>query len=315
MKSQNSLLSILFLTIVFSSMACEKDVYYVDYERQAEVQVIFDRGNIKHLGANLFKCYFTKEGSGLGVYDFNDSSFIFYTSINSQVGNVFEVQTVNDSTVYFAEDKTGLGYFRHGAYRHIVGSSNLGKFDYSGNFAYTRFNTIVYGAKPGGALTTGNIGFIAPTNVTAVAAHGNEAYVGVFEQGLFQFNPHWQKRQLTTEIASLTDNVIKDLTVSEPYLWILTNQGLTSKLKGLDSFSTYPLPGGVYGKNITTFKDHVFISTTNGIYWLVNGRIESFDQINNELPQVDNINVIKASPSGDLWIGTKKGLYRYKPVL
>ncbi len=302
-------LPVIAIILLFST--CKKDVVRIDYDRAGSLQLIFDRGDIQHIGATEHMCYFSKRQTELVSYEVWDSSFTYFNSLNSDFGDIVQIEPYNDSTVLIGDSKRGIRYFNKGkiyTYRAMGGLSN---FNQSCDQVVVSFDRISYAASSFNQFFSLGKVFTGTDGITAATACSDSVWIGTVGGGVIQYHTTRYYRRYTTESTNLADDSIKDIQIENSNLWVLSKTGL-SKKDGND-FITYSIPNGVVAQEMCFARGHIFITTNRGIYHLKNDQVVPYDFINDLLPDPTQITTMAADPLGQLWLGTKKGLYFYRP--
>jgi hypothetical protein len=309
----NKFTTVLILAILFIGFqGCKKDILL--QPNPGELVQVFDRGDIQQVAATNHKCFFTQRNDELVVYQYWDSSFTFFNDINAGFGSVNHLELVADDTVVFAEVGKGLRYFTNDDIRFF--SKNLfptQHFDRSCQLIGASNQTSAIFQFPGSPAPSGVFRHdIFRYTVLSVAACNNLAYIGTEKQGVQVFeNTNKLSFAYNTNNTSLTSNVILDLTFDKDALWILTPNELAFVQD--NKLSVMEQPRGTKNKSMFVRNGIILVNTSDGIHLPENGELKPYAYINQQLPYLDQVNDISASPDGRIWLGTKKGLYCYRP--
>ncbi len=296
------------LPVAFSG--CKKDVL-LD-EQGGSLSIVFDRGDISNVGANDHRCYFTQGSEELVIHDLWDSSFTFLNTLNSPMGEIPDLKRVSGDTVVISDLNRGL-YYYDGSDLKFYSKQMFGimQFDKSCDLIGTMRSGVPLYKFPGQQVP---LSVLERDDgiVLCIAACNDIAYVGYDNIGVFKVAAnHNVKARYNASNTDLTSSTIRGIGINGDDVWILTNNELAVVRN--DVLTCLEQPTNVTNKSLYLQDGVLLVNTTKGVYKLNDDQLIPMDGINAQLPDPDHINDISVSPNGHIWIGTKKGLYRYRP--
>jgi ligand-binding sensor domain-containing protein len=166
---------------------------------------------------------------------------------------------------------------------------------------------------------------LPPEYLTAIAANDEIFVVGTPDKGIYYYyyGPDIGDRSddslvnLTDANSRLgSDEILSIAFDNENILWVGTKYGLARYDIGIDLFVTVNLPSG-FGPEVSHLvfdsRGNIWMGASNGLanYKAVTGEIDIYTSLNSGLPD-DYITALDMNPyTGDLWIGTRKGISRF----
>ena len=209
--------------------------------------------NVSAIAADGDAVWFGTEKKGLSLYDQRNSDFVrTYTKKDRLASDQIKALAVDGTSLW-------LGTADNGAQRFI-----------SSVETWRKYTARIPAEK--GAITEPGL----PSNhITAIAPDGNVVWFGTYEHGLVRYDLRRQIWSTYSEIKALSDNDVKDISVTDESVWVATRSGL-NQATDLESpeFST--------GLNWRTF------SKADGL--------------------TDNYITSVLEVEKDLWVGTPSGL-------
>ena len=148
--------------------------------------------------------WFGTENGGISRYDQRNSDFVrTYTKKDRLTSDRIRALAVDGTSLW-------LGTADSGAQRYISSVN-------------TWLNYSVGISAQGEEITEPNL---ASNHITAIAPDGNVVWFGTYEHGLVRYNLRHRTWNIYGEIQALSDNDVKDISVTDESVWVATRSGL-----------------------------------------------------------------------------------------
>lgn len=302
------------ISLCLIGISCSKDPLITPPE-QYGLTHIYNRGNIVDLGVCNKYVLFLNGKNEMVLHSFTDSSFKHYNEVNSAINTstIVGIQSLNDTTVVFGERTTGIRYFYNDKLHDHIRIGNLKKFNCQDQLTFVSNEPkILINNK----IENSRQWYLPNDKIfTCTAGRNDTMYVGTEENGIFRNKPQ-KVVSLLLEDEDFKDidsqfigSCIQMIIDTRGILWTLTTRGLVQYNSKRKDF--IPLPKNHIGKHMVIHNDTIYVLTNQGIYKLEYDKIVAYSPLQNVFDS-DNINVFEIDSKGSFWIGTNKGLYKFR---